>query len=169
MNVTFHAFGSFAAAAVLSLGKSEDWRSRSTLKKHFIGFAAGVIAHGALDYLPHQYPLASKIDVALALLLFLLFLAVSHRRNFLLVLICFAGGIFPDVIDLGPAIAAKHLGIPIPQIPFRVFPWHLKQYSGSIYDGSRAVESAIYHISVLLIGFGLLYAYRKRIFRFWEN
>ena len=169
MNVTFHALGSFATAAALSLGKTENWRSLSAVKKYLIGFAAGILVHGILDLLPHQYPIPSKIDVVLALLLLFLFLFISQKQNFPLILVCFAGGIFPDVIDLGPTIVDKYLGISLPRLPFRLFPWHTKQYSGSIYDGSRALESAVYHISFSVICFGLLYVYRKSILRFWEK
>lgn len=169
MNVTFHALGSFATAAVLSLEKRENRRSLSAVKKYLIGFAVGILIHGVLDLLPHQYPVPSKVDVVLALFLLLLFLFLSQKQNFPLILICFAGCIFPDVIDLGPVIVDKYLGISLPRLPFRLFPWHIKQYSGSIYDGSRTIESAFYHISFLLICFGLLYAYRKSILKFWEN
>lgn len=169
MNVTFHVIGSFATAAVLSLEKTENWLSLSALKKYLIGFVAGILVHGVLDLLPHQYPIPSKVDVVLALLLLLLFLFVSQKQNFLLILIGFAGCVFPDVIDLGPVIVDKYFGISLPRLPFRLFPWHTIEYSGSIYDGSRGLESAIYHISFLLICFSLLYAYRKNIFKFWEN
>jgi hypothetical protein len=166
MNVTFHALGSFATAAVLSLNPAENWRSVSALKKYIIGFVAGILIHGVLDFLPHQYPLPSKIDVVLALFLFLLVLFVAQRQNFLLVLICLAGCVFPDVVDLGPVIVDKYLQISLPRLPFRLFPWHLKEYSGSIYDGSRSVESGLYHLLFLLICFGLIYFNRKRFFRF---
>jgi hypothetical protein len=169
MNVTFHALGSFATAAVLSLKITENWRSISALKKYLIGFAGGIVVHGILDLLPHQYPIPSKVDVILAPLLLLLFLFVSQKQNFLLILICFAGCVFPDVIDLGPVIVDKYLGIALPRLPFRLFPWHTTKYSGSIYDGSRVVESAVYHILFSLICLSLLYICRKNIFRFWKN
>jgi hypothetical protein len=100
-------------------------------------------------------------------LLLPLFLFISQKQNLLLILICFAGAVFPDVIDLGPVIVNKYLQIALLQLPFR-FPWHLKEYSGSIYDGSRSVESALYHILLLLICLSLLYAYRKNLFKFWK-
>jgi hypothetical protein len=56
MNVRFHALGSFATAAVLSLSQTENWRSASALKKYSIGFVVGILIHGILDFLPHQYP-----------------------------------------------------------------------------------------------------------------
>ena len=169
MNVTFHTIGSFAAAAILSLKKTENWRSLSALKKYLIGFAAGIIVHGVLDLLPHQYPIPSKVDVIVAPILLVLFLLASQKQNFLLILICFAGCVFPDVIDLGPTIVDKYLRIVLPRLPFRLFPWHTVKYSGSIYDGSRGLESAVYHISFLLICFSLIYVYRKSVFKFWEN
>lgn len=165
MNVTFHAIGSFATAAVLSLNRTENWRSAPAFKRYAIGFVVGILVHGVLDFLPHQYPIPSKVDVILASVLFCLFLFVAQKQNFLLVLSCFAGCVFPDVVDLGPVIVDKYLQISFPRLPFR-FPWHLKEYSGSIYDGSRAVESAVYHILFLLICFGLIYAYRKKLLKF---
>ncbi|NJM52531.1 MAG: hypothetical protein HC846_03505 [Blastocatellia bacterium] len=161
MNVTFHIVGSIATAAVLSLSPTEKWHSASALKKYAIGFAVGILIHGVLDFLPHSYPLPSKIDVIFALLVLILSLFLAQNQNKLLVLFCFSGAIFPDVVDLGAGIANKHLGIPLPQLNFKISPWHWKEYSGSIYDGSRFFESTVYHILLLLICFSLIYAYRN--------
>lgn len=166
MNVTFHVLGSFATAAVLSLKPTEKYFSASALLKYGACFVAGILIHGILDYLPHQYPLPSKIDVVLALLLLPLMLFAAQKQNFLLILICFGGAIFPDVVDLGPTIAKKYLGISPPQLPFRVFPWHLKEFSGSIYNGSSRTESTLYHLAFVLVCSTLLYYYRERVFRF---
>ena len=166
MNVTFHVLASFATAAVLNFPSQTDWRNVSNLWRYAIGFAAGIAVHGVLDFLPHHYPLRSKVDVALALILLAVFSILAARRNLSLLWICFIGSIFPDSVDLSAGIANKHLGIALPQLPFKVFPWHWKEYSGSIYDGSRAVESGAYHLSVLLICFALLYAYRNSFFKF---
>lgn len=166
MNVTFHVLGSFATAAVLSFPPPPHQRNSLPLWRYLIGFAAGVLIHGALDFLPHGYPLRSKTDVVLALILLAIFSFPAARRNLLLLWLCFVGSIFPDLVDLSAGIADKHLGIRLPELPFKIFPWHWKEYSGSIYDGSRAVESGIYHVSVLLICFALLYAYRKSFFKF---
>jgi hypothetical protein len=172
MNVTFHALGSFAVAAVLSLKAAESeffgLKNSSTWLKMAIGFVAGILIHGILDFLPHQYPLRSKFDVIFALGLLALTVFLAQKQNRLLILVCFGGAIFSDIIDLSAEIVNKYLGISIPHLPFKIFPWHWKEYSGSIYDGSQAVESNIYHILVLLICLGLLHAYRKRFFRFWK-
>lgn len=164
MNVTFHVLGSLATAAVLSKGKTPF-----ALWKYACGFAAGILLHGVLDFSPHQYPLSSKIDVVLALILLAFFSFLVPRRNLLLFWVCYAGAIFPDVLDLSPEIIYKYLGITIPHLPFKIFPWHWKQYSGSIYDGSGSLESSTYYFLVLLISLVLLYAYRKYFFKFWRG
>ena len=169
MNVTFHAIGSFATAAVLSVGKNDGWRSFLAFKKYIVGFILGILIHGILDFSPHEYPIPSKIDVVLALILLSIFLFISQRQNFLLILVCFAGSIFPDVIDLGPEIANKYLGIEFPHFPFHIFPWHWKEYSGSIYDGNHRIESIIYHLSLLFVCSILLYTNRNNFFRFLQR
>lgn len=166
MNVTFHALGSFATAAVLSLKPGEKYFSASSLAKYVIGFIAGILIHGLLDYAPHEYPIYSKVDPPLALFLLALTLFAAQKQNYLLILICFAGCIFPDIVDLGPVIVKKYLGISAPQLPFRLFPWHLKEFSGSIYDGSRRAESTFYHLAFVILCVALLYVYRKKFFRF---
>ncbi len=166
MNVTLHVLGSLATASVLSLKTSDKIFN---IRKFTIGFITGILIHGVLDYLPHSYPFSSKFDIIFALILFTVGFLVTQKQNRLLVLVCFAGAIFPDVIDLGGEIANKYLGIPVPYLSFNIFPWHWKEYSGSIYDGNKQLESNILHISFLLICFGLLYVYRKRFLRFWSE
>ncbi|HEX8249984.1 MAG TPA: hypothetical protein VF599_17560, partial [Pyrinomonadaceae bacterium] len=148
MNVTFHVLGSLATAAVLNLKPNEKiWN----LPKLAAGFFAGILVHGVLDFLPHNYPLPAKIDVGFALFLLAAAFFTARKQNRFLLLVCFGGALFPDLVDLSAGIINKHLGIPISPLPFKIFPWHRKVYSGSIYDGSRKFESTIYHISVLLI------------------
>lgn len=166
MNVTFHVLGSFATAAVLSREADSKNSMFATLAKFGVGFVVGVLVHGLLDYLPHEYPLRSKFDIALALILLLFALSAVQMQNIVLLLICFAGSIFPDVIDLGAAIANKHLGVALPQLPFKIFPWHWEQFSGSIYDGSRRFESTVYHLIFVSVCFILLRIYRNKFLKF---
>ena len=167
MNVTFHTLASFATAAVLSsrLKATDSARlfAPSDLPSLAAGFAAGVLMHGLLDYAPHAYPIKSAFDVLLSLALFSVMLLLARRRHWLLLGVCFLGGIFPDLIDLGPAIVNKRLGWSLPVV--KVFPWHRREYSGSIYDGSRGVESFLYHLIVAGGSLVLLYAYRRQLFR----
>lgn len=166
MNVTFHVLGGFATAAVLSRKADSKNSLFTTVAKFGVGFVVGVLVHGLLDYLPHEYPLQSKFDITLALILLLFALSAVQKQNIVLLLICFAGSVFPDVIDLGAAIANKHLGVALPQLPFKIFPWHWKQFSGSIYDGSRGFESTVYHLIFVSVCFVLLHVYRTRLFKF---
>src|SRR5690349_9306159 len=166
MNVTFHTLTALATAAVLSSkhikSASEKVFAFSDKSVLVVGFAVGVVSHGLLDYVPHTYPIRSTVDVALSLVLFAvaIFLAKPHHR--LLLAVCFLGSIFPDLIDLAPAILNHHLGWSLPVVG--VFPWHWRQYSGSIYDGNRKVESLLAHVLVVSVSLGLIYFYRASLF-----
>ena len=128
-----------------------------------IGFIIGVFLHGLLDYVPHSYPIDPRLDVPLSLALASLAIVLSKPKNRFLVLVCYLGSIFPDLIDLGPAVINKSLGWSLPTV--KIFPWHWPRYSGSIYDNSRSLESLIFHIVVVALSIGLLYGYRRALFR----
>lgn len=160
MIVTIHALGSIATAAALS--RTPDRSSIGPLRLA-AGFLAGIVIHGALDLLPHNYPLSPPIDVFVALGLIGLTGILVQKRNRLLVVICFFGALFPDIFDHGPLIAARRFGIAVPHLPFKIFPWHWKEYSGSIYDGRNWVTSLLGH--VVIAGFSLAaIAYRRKTF-----
>ena len=167
MNVTFHVLASFATAAVLSSKRKPADEPRlfapSDLPSLAVGFVTGVLMHGLLDYAPHAYPIKSAVDVLLSLALFVVMPLIVRRHHWLLLGVCFLGAVFPDLIDLGPAIANKRLGWSLPVV--KVFPWHWREYSGSIYDGSRGGESFLYHLIVAGGSLVLLYAYRRQLFR----
>jgi hypothetical protein len=170
MNVTFHTIIGLATAAVLSSRQKKTDSSRffasSDIPVLATGFVIGILTHGLLDYLPHAYPIKSAVDVALSLALFSIMLLFVRKRHWLLLGACFVGSLFPDLVDLGPAILNKRLGWSLPVV--KIFPWHWRQYSGSIYDGSRRVESLLYHLLVVGTGLGFLYVYRRQLFgRTW--
>jgi hypothetical protein len=162
MNVTFHVLASFATTAALSTVKATNQRARFSLLA--AGLIAGVILHGILDILPHSYPINSILDVMLALILFAVGSLLVVKAQRLLFLACYLGAILPDLVDLGPAILNKRLGTTFPVI--KLFPWHWKMYSGSIYDGSKSVESALSHMVVLVGSLLLLFWLHDNIFRF---
>src|SRR5690242_1707948 len=67
VNVTFHTAGALATAAFLS---STQARAASGRRAHphspvlaGIGFVAGIVEHGIMDYVPHSYPIPSGLDV----------------------------------------------------------------------------------------------------------
>lgn len=167
MNVTFHTLAGFAASAVLSsrLQPADSPRLFTPTDSPILaaGFVAGVLMHGLLDYAPHAYPIKSAVDVLLSLALFSVMLLLVRGRCRLLTVVCFSGGILPDLVDLGPAIVNKRLGWSLPVV--KIFPWHWPRYSGSIYDGGRSAESFFYHLMVVGGSFILLYAYRRQLFR----
>lgn len=166
MNVTFHVLGALATAAVLSPRREdpgpERLLARSDAPLLAAGFGAGVLLHGLLDWAPHSYPIRSAADAALGLALFLAAAAAARRRRRLLLAVCFLGCLFPDLTDLGPAIANRRLGCSLPT--FTLFPWHRPEHSGSIYDGSRRAESLLCHLLAVGSSLALLYARQARLF-----
>jgi hypothetical protein len=169
MNVTFHTLASIATAAFLSLRPAQNSlqgiTSGSAFAKYAIGFTAGILAHGILDYAPHEYPFYAKFDVPFALLLFMVTFFLVQPQNRLLLATCFVGALFPDLLDLGPAILNKNFGFPYFGLSYKVFPWHWKEFSGSLYEPSRRVESMLYHIILLLICTVALYLNKNRFFK----
>lgn len=132
-----------------------------------VGFVAGVLLHGLLDFVPHSYPIKSGLDVVFSLILFVAAIAFSKRQHRFLIGACFLGAIFPDLVDLGPAIVNNHLGWSVPVV--KIFPWHWRQYSGSIYDRSRGFVSLFWHFLVVGFSVVLLYRYRRTLFQSAED
>ncbi len=161
MNVLFHV--ATGLGTVILLTDTHTIKSNAPLKSILpiaaLALCIGVIAHGALDYIPHCYPVNTKIDMSLGLLLILGLLALSKSKYKWIMLGGLTGCVLPDIIDLLPTMLNKNLGLNLPIID-KVFPWHWKQYSGSIYSGNCGV-SAINHCLVV-ITVGLFLWFRKR-------
>lgn len=137
-----------AAAVVLTpVGNSPKWKAAKLLA----GFSVGIFLHGVFDYLPHWHPFASGVDLMLAVAMTLVAFGFTERSEWTLVGACLFGSILPDLIDFGPTMADIMLGLPVPSLPFRVFPWHWENYSGSVYDGSNGTASAVLHISIVAV------------------
>jgi hypothetical protein len=64
-----------------------------------IGFVAGVVEHGVMDYIPHSYPIPSGVDVVLSLILLIVAVAQTKPQFRVLVAACFIGSVFPDLAD----------------------------------------------------------------------
>ncbi len=127
-----------------------------------VGFVVGILAHGALDHVPHTYPIPSALDVFLGLTLFLVAMAFSKPEHRVLLGACFAGSVLPDLIDLGPAIINRRLGWSLPLV--KIFPWHWPQYSGSIFDHRWHASSFLAHCAVLGGSLVLMYLYHSSLF-----
>lgn len=165
MNVTFHTLAALGTAAVLSSRSANREPQQDPASDRFlsvIGFAAGVIVHGLLDYIPHTYPIKSGVDVILSLGLFTVAVIFATRSHRLLIGACFLGSIFPDLIDQGPAIVNKHLGWSLPVV--KIFPWHWPRYSGSIYGRTMTFVSALSHVLVVSISLCFLAVYGRNLF-----
>lgn len=166
MNVTFHTAGALATAAFLSSTQARKPSGRSaprhTLLIAVIGFATGVVEHGAMDYVPHSYPIPSGIDVVVSITLFIFALAWTRPQFRVLVTACFIGSIFPDLVDLGPPILNRYLGWTLPTI--RAFPWHWAQYSGSLYHGAKRFQSSVSHFVVISVCVSSCWFYRHSLF-----
>ena len=164
MNVVFHTLASVATAAVLSAQlKERPILSTTGLTVLAIGFTAGILVHGVLDWAPHQYPVPSVLDVVVSLIAFSVVFVLAHKQARWILFGCFLGAIFPDLVDLGPAILNRQMQLHLPTV--KAFPSHWKEYSGSIYDGSQRWLSLANHLVVAGISGWLVLRYRQSLIR----
>jgi hypothetical protein len=130
-------------------------------------FFIGIAAHGILDYVPHCYPINSKIDVILASIIISASIFLSSKNYRLILAFSLFGNIFPDIIDLSPAIINKQLGLNLP-IFENFFPWHWHEFSGSIYTDSCHLSSII-HISLSFILLSIFYFNRISLYKLFRK
>jgi len=161
LNVLFHIAAGLSTAVLISDTSqlTKDAEYQQIVPVALSGFVIGVISHGALDYIPHCYPINSKLDISLGLLSILVLLWLSKGRYKWIFLGSLLGCIFPDLVDLAPAMLDQAFNLGLPEFK-KLFPWHWKQYSGSIYSGECEV-SFINHCLVLLTSSIVWWARRK--------
>jgi len=151
MNVFFHVLTGVAAAGMATRILAP---TRSPSRQYLVAcgalVAAGVLIHGLLDIAPHHYPFRAAPDIAISTGLIVVILASVRPEWTVLVGASIFGSVLPDLIDLGPTMLAEISGIDLRFTDRKIFFWHTPEFSGSIYDGSRAFESHIYHALVLL-------------------
>lgn len=152
MNVLFHTTTAIGIAVLLT-ETSKD-KSPMVLKRQFatafFAFIFGVIAHGAIDYIPHCYPIHSKVDMILGLMMILSLTWLSRPAYRLIIFTAFIGSVFPDLVDLGPAMANDLLALNLP-IWDKVFPWHWPKYSGSLYGQDCGVSNLNHFLVVFIV------------------
>ncbi len=149
MNILFHL--TTGIAIITTLADTEQLEKEPLIQTFKVGISAfiiGIISHGALDYIPHCYPISSKVDVSIGFLLLLFCIWKVRNRYKIVVSFALLGCIFPDLLDLAPALINKYLGLELP-IFNKIFPWHFHEYSGSIYTENCTV-STINHSLVVL-------------------
>jgi hypothetical protein len=160
MNVLFHTTTAIGIAVTLIDANFAQYQPKKILALSSAAFIMGVISHGVLDFMPHCYPINSKIDVLLGLVMMIVFTLLAHRKVRLMVGFAFLGSIFPDIIDLLPQILNKYMGFRLP-IHDKIFPWHWKQYSGSIFVEDCEV-SRLNHALLLFI-VGMICWFRRKV------
>jgi hypothetical protein len=150
MNVVFHTLTAVAIAVVAIDTGIPDKRiiTKWHIKTGLLAFILCVMSHGVLDYMPHCYPIPSKIDVFAGLLMILTVTWLTNHSFRPIMLASFVGSVLPDVIDLLPAVLNKHMHLNLP-ILNKCFPWHWKIFSGSIYTKDCMV-STLNHIGLIL-------------------
>jgi len=152
MNVIFHTTVAISVVILLTDTKRIE---QSTTSKNFIwtsilAFTVGLISHGVLDYIPHCYPVNSKLDAIAGLTMILTTTWLTNKKYRLIMGLSFLGSVFPDLVDLLPSIINKQLGLGLPTID-KIFPWHLHDYSGSIYNSNCNNSTLNYMLLILII------------------
>lgn len=147
MNVLFHTTTALGIAVLFTNTKSK----KLSITTNIFVFISGILSHGALDYIPHCYPIPSKIDTSLGLLMIITATWFCNKKYRIIVLSSFIGCIIPDLIDLSPSIINKQLGWSLPVFN-KVFPWHFKQFSGSVYTDDCSISNINHTILVISLG-----------------
>lgn len=147
MNVIFHVMTAISLGGIAAKGsKPQKIRVRTVV----LIFIVGILLHGLLDVLPHQYPLPKSIDVTVSTLTMVIILSFLKANQIRIIFAtAFLGSIFPDLVDFGPVLMNRLFGMNIPT--FKIFPWHWDRFSGSIMGGGYNLKSLISHAAVILI------------------
>lgn len=127
MNVVWHALAGGAVAHVAARIAGTPGR-RTMLAAHL----AAIASHGLLDWLKHGYPVPSRLDVVLALILTGTWLWAVEPRLRLLFTSTLSASFLPDVVDHPPRLL--HLTSPLPT---PLLPWHARAGSGSLYPAAQ--------------------------------
>ncbi len=147
MNVIFHiSVGAGIIASMSHLNMNENKTAKT-----FAGFIIGTLSHGILDYIPHCYPINSKVDFLLSLTLMFLTIYFVKKEYKILITAILLGCVFPDIIDLSPGIINSQLNLNLPTFD-NVFPWHIHEYSGSIYSEKCGVSNINHILTVVFSG-----------------
>jgi hypothetical protein len=151
MNVIFHTTAALGITVLFTKTDEIDnsVKTKNIVETSILVFGIGIISHGILDFIPHCYPINSKLDVILGLIIIATTIWFIKKRYRIVAISSFIGSIFPDLVDLLPSILNKQIGFNLP-IKNKIFPWHWHEYSGSIYTNNCNI-STINHILLVLI------------------
>jgi hypothetical protein len=131
LNVAFHALAALAIGQTAACRAAAATRPGARAGIIAIAFVLGVMSHGVLDGLPHEYPFRWLGDTIASLALVTTWMLITRPGYRALPLIAIAGALLPDVIDHVPEDLNRHLGTHLPVLP-NLFPWHHRGGSGSL-------------------------------------
>jgi hypothetical protein len=152
MNVIFHTTTAIGVTVLLTDTSRIGIRPTTiqVAPTAFYAFGMGIISHGILDFIPHCYPINSKLDVIAGIVMILSTTWLTNRHFRVIMGLAFLGAVFPDIVDLGPKILNKQLNLGL-TFPGNMFPWHWRIYSGSIYDGNCNISILNHFLLVLTV------------------
>jgi hypothetical protein len=106
MNVIFHTTTAISVALLLTDTNKikQSTTSEIIYWSSLFAFTVGLISHGALDYIPHCYPINSKVDAIAGLTMILITIWLTNKKYRLIIGFSFLGSIAPDIVDLSPSI-----------------------------------------------------------------
>lgn len=161
MNVLFHTTAAIGIVAMLTDTRTKNRTATQMILPGILVFLVGIASHGALDYIPHCYPIHSKVDAIAGLIVMITLTMISRKTYRPIVALAFLGSIFPDLIDLSIPIINKYLPVNLPETQ-KLFPWHWEEYSGSIYVTDCRI-STVNHFILLVTVTAICYCRKKDI------
>lgn len=137
MNVTFHALAAVATGTALAArlpapARLFDLRDLPWLAA---GLAGNVLLHAAMDLSPHTYPVPWRLDILASVATTVLALALVRPRYTVLFAASLLGGLLPDLVDQGPGLLNRLLGLALPTRELLGF--HSARYVLADYLGTR--------------------------------
>jgi hypothetical protein len=164
LNVAFHALTGLAIGQALASPAEE--RGPDAKPRPFdytAGLVLGVMAHGVIDGLPHEYPFRAVGDTLATAALVLPWLWFVQRRFRALLIVTLIGTVLPDVIDHVPRDLNRHLGLHLPELT-KLFPWHHRGGSGSLSGDAIPFDARLASLAnhVIVVTFCALTLYRTR-------
>jgi hypothetical protein len=146
MNILFHLSTSIPLTVLVLQEKTV---AVNRVGKVLLIFILGIAMHGVLDAVPHCYPIPAEWDAIAGLGLMVVLFMLVNRSYRLMLTAAMAGTIFPDLVDHATAIINHRLGWQLP-VWDKLFPWHWKAYSGSLYNQDCSLSS-LYHVILIML------------------
>ena len=165
MNVAFHALAALAIGQTAACRAATATRPGARAAIAVVAFVLGVMSHGVLDGLPHEYPFRALGDTLTSLALVTTWMAITRPGYRMLPIIALAGALLPDVIDHVPEDLNRHLGTHFPVLP-NLFPWHHRGGSGSLSGAvprDARIASIANHVIVVVYCGAMLWLSRRAL------